>query len=97
MVVQNETLKIYAGDILVQAVAEEAKLPADQVQKTLEAFVRLTKRVVGEGGKVRILDFGTFCMKHRDEQTGCNPRTGEMVTLPALDRLGFISTYKYER
>lgn len=97
MVVQNETLKIYAGDTLVQAVAEEAGVPTEQVRKTLEAFVRLTKRVAGEGGKVRIQEFGTFYMNHRDEQTGCNPRTGEMVTLPALDRLGFLGTYKYER
>ena len=97
MVAQNETLKIYAGDILVQAVAEEAGVPAEQVWKTLEAFVRLTKRVAGESGKVRILEFGTFYMKHRDEQTVLSPRTGEMVTVPALDRLGFRSTYKYER
>lgn len=66
-----------------------------QIKTTLDAFFEFTKKVVGEGDKVRILDFGTFQNKHRDEQSGRNPRTGEIITFPALDRLSFRSTHKY--
>lgn len=95
MVPQKETPKVYAGSAVVQAVAKETGLPKDQVKKTLETFFAFTKKVVGEGDKVRILEFGTFQNKHRNEQTGRNPRTGETVTVPALDRLAFHGTYKY--
>lgn len=95
MVPQKEAPKVYAGSAVVQAVAKETDLPSAEVKKTLDAFFAFTKKVVGEGDKVRILEFGTFQNKHRNEQTGRNPRTGEHVTVPALDRLAFHGTYKY--
>lgn len=96
MVPQKETPKVYAGSLVIQAVAEETGLPQAQVKKTLNAFFAFTKKVVGEGDKVRILEFGTFQNKHRDEQSGRNPRTGEMITVPPLDRFSFRGTYKFE-
>lgn len=96
MVPQKETPKVYPVSAVTKAIAEQTGLPQTQVKKTLEAFFEFTKKVVGEGDKVRVLDFGTFQNKHRDEQSGRNPRTGELVTVPALDRLSFRGTYRYE-
>ena len=96
MVPQKETPKVYPVSAVTRAIAEETGLPQAQVKKTLEAFFAFTKKVVGEGDKVRVLDFGTFENRHRNEQSGHNPRTGEIITVPALDRLSFRGTYKYE-
>lgn len=94
MVPQKETPKVYPVSAVTKAIADQTGLTQAQIKTTLDAFFEFTKKVVGEGDKVRILDFGTFQNKHRDEQSGRNPRTGEIITVPALDRLSFRSTHK---
>ena len=36
-------------------------------------------------GKVQLVGFGTFAVKHRDARTGRNPRTNSNITIPAAD------------
>lgn len=96
MVPEKEIPEIYCGDKLYRAIAERTGETPEAVKKTLTAFVEFTKEVVGQGDKVRFLQFGTFVNNHRIEQSFRHPQTGEIITVPASDRLSFKSTYRFD-
>ena len=47
-------------------------------------FDSITKKLA-EGGRVELRDFGSFCVRHRKEIEGRNPKSGEKVVIPARD------------
>ena len=96
MVPEKEIPEIFCGDKLYKVVAERTGFTPEDVGKILQAFTSFTKEAIGQGDKVRILDFGTFVNYHRVEQRERNPKTGETITLPASDRLYFKSTYRFD-
>lgn len=57
------------------------------VQKTFEAIVDALSR----GEKVELRNFGVFKVKERRPRTGRNPRTGEVVPVPARKVVVFKS------
>lgn len=67
---------------LVNAVAEKgfAKKDADlAVKAVLDSITQALK----DGEKVQLIGFGTFEVRARAEKEARNPRTGEMVKVPA--------------
>lgn len=67
---------------LVNAVAEKgfAKKDADlAVKAVLDSITQALK----DGEKVQLIGFGTFEVRDRAEKEARNPRTGEMVKVPA--------------
>ena len=38
---------------------------------------------VAEGEKIQIAGFGTFEQRQRNARTGCDPRTGKSIEIPA--------------
>ena len=60
------------------------KAAAEALNATLAA---ITKAVASE--KVQIQGFGTFETKKRTARTGRNPKTGEVVTVPAASVVTF--------
>ena len=64
----------------VAATAEASKKEAEAViTATLDAITAALK----EGDKVQLVGFGSFEVKSRAARTGRNPRTKEVVELPA--------------
>ena len=90
---------------IVQGITEAAKdLEAPlilQVSKGARAYANhtyLTKLVeaaiiesLKAGEKVQLSGFGTFEVRERAERKGRNPKTGEVVTVPACKYLAFVS------
>ena len=74
---------------LIDAVAKKAKLSPGQAGKALDAVFSpdpekgLISATLKAGGKVTLAGFGTFEARHRKARTGRNPRTGEMIQIPA--------------
>ena len=68
---------------LINAVAEKAGLS----KKAAEAAVNATLSAITEGlkteEKVQLVGFGSFEVKNRAARTGRNPRTKEVVEIPA--------------
>ena len=68
---------------LINAVAEKAGLS----KKAAEAAVNATLSAITEGlkteEKVQLVGFGSFEVKKRAAHTGRNPRTKEIVEIPA--------------
>lgn len=74
---------------LVAMVAEKAGLSKKDAGAALDSTLNVITDAVANGDKVQLVGFGTFETKHRAERTGKNPRTGESLTIPAVNAPSF--------
>ena len=58
---------------LIAAVAEKSGISKKDAEKA----------TVAEGEKIQIAGFGTFEQRQRNARTGCDPRTGNSIEIPA--------------
>ena len=76
---------------LVKAVQEN--LGGDCTKSCAESGVAAVLKAIAEGvkkdGKVQLLGFGTFEVKHRSARMGRNPQTGEQIKIKASKTVGF--------
>jgi DNA-binding protein HU-beta len=70
---------------LIFTVSGATDIPPEAVRRALNAIVDSIVEVVGSGDSVSIPGFGTFSSKHRAERIGRNPRTGELMEIPACN------------
>lgn len=68
---------------LIAAVAGEANVTREVAEKVVKATFECISAELKEGGKVQLKDFGTFEVSAREAREGRNPRTGEMMSIPA--------------
>ena len=54
-----------------------------QVVEVVDAMIEAMTRAVAQDGKVEIRGFGNFRVRQREARKARNPRTGEMVEVPA--------------
>ena len=68
---------------LVTAVAEKAGLSKKDSEKAINAaFDAITDALVA-GDKVQLVGFGAFEVKERNARVGRNPKTKEVIQIPA--------------
>ena len=75
---------------LVDKLAKKSDLTKKNAEVILNAFIETIKEGLAEDGKIQLVGFGTFEVKHRKERTARNPRTQEEITIPATD----VPTFK---
>lgn len=68
---------------LVAAVAAKTAMSKKDAEKALTAVLDTVVETLAAGEKVQLVGFGTFDVKKRDERSAKNPRTGEIVKVPA--------------
>ena len=68
---------------LVAAMAEKAGIENAVAAKALKAFTEAVAEEMKNGGKVQLVGFGTFETAEREARTGRNPRTNEVMEIPA--------------
>jgi len=68
---------------LISQVADDAGLSKADATKAVDAVFDSIAGVLGKGGEVRLVRFGTFSVAHRKATTGRNPRTGEAIQIAA--------------
>jgi DNA-binding protein HU-beta len=68
---------------LVDKVAEKANVSKKQADAILTAAIDSIMEAVLEGNKVTLVGFGSFEPRQRQEREGRNPKTGEVMTIPA--------------
>lgn len=73
---------------LVAAVAAKADVPAAVAAKVYDAAFEVLAEEIAKGA-VRVDGFGTFKVAERAARVAKNPRTGEMVKVPAKKAIGF--------
>ena len=68
---------------LIAAVAEQSGLSKKDAEKALNAAIDTIIKAVAEGDKIQLTGFGTFEQRQRNARTGCDPRTGNTIEIPA--------------
>ena len=74
---------------LVEAVAETAGLTKADATRAIDATLDAIKGALAKGDKVPLVGFGTFATSKRAAREGRNPRTGEVVRIPARTAVTF--------
>jgi len=82
---------------LLQALhRDNPELRADEVEQIVDIFFDEIANRLAEGGRVELRGFGAFSTRERDARMGRNPRTGELVDVPAK-RVPFFKAGKEMR
>lgn len=68
---------------LVNFIAEEAGLTKADATRAIDAMMKGIEAGLKESGKVAITGYLTFTAKNKPASTARNPRTGEVVPVPA--------------
>ena len=68
---------------LIAAVAEKAELSKKDAEKAVKAFTDVVSEELVNGGKIQLVGFGTFEVSERAAREGRNPRSGEVMNIPA--------------
>lgn len=68
---------------LVALVAEKSGLTKKDAEAAVTAVLDAVVESVTNGEKVQIVGFGTFEQRQRNARTGCDPRTGNTIEIPA--------------
>lgn len=68
---------------LIKQIAKEANLTQKDASSALQAVLNQITKALQQGDKVQLFSFGTFEVRERSERNGRNPKTGEMMIIPA--------------
>lgn len=68
---------------LIAAVAEKAELSKKEAEKAVKAFTDVVSEELVNGGKIQLVGFGTFEVSERAAREGRNPKSGEVMNIPA--------------
>ena len=68
---------------LIAAVAAAANVSKKDAEAVISATLDTIAAAMKEGDKVQLVGFGSFEVKTRAARTGRNPRTKEVVEIPA--------------
>lgn len=68
---------------LITSMAEKSNLTKKDAELALKAFIESVSETLENGDKVQLVGFGTFETRVRAEREGRNPRTKEVIQIPA--------------
>ena len=68
---------------LIAAVSEKAELSKKDAEKAVKAFTDVVSEELVNGGKIQLVGFGTFEVSERAAREGRNPKSGEVMNIPA--------------
>lgn len=74
---------------LINAIAEKANLSKVQAKAALEATISTVSEQLAKGDKVALIGFGTFAVSEKSARKGINPRTKEVIEIPARKAVKF--------
>jgi DNA-binding protein HU-beta len=68
---------------LIDKIASGTGLSKADASRSLDSTVNSIKAAMKKGQKVTLVGFGTFSVSKRKSRKGRNPRTGDIITIPA--------------
>ncbi len=68
---------------LIDKISSGAKISKVDATKALDFTLNSIKGALKKGQKVTLVGFGTFSVAKRKSRKGRNPRTGDVITIPA--------------
>lgn len=76
---------------LIAAVAKKTELPKTQAEEAINAIVECITASLKKGEEVKLIGFGNFKVQSRKAQKGRNPRTGDVINIPASKTAKFVA------
>lgn len=76
---------------LIDKIASGVGLSKVDAGKALDATLNSIRGALKKGQKVTLVGFGTFSVTKRKSRKGRNPRTGDVITIPAAKVPKFTS------
>lgn len=68
---------------MVDIVSKDTGMTKKVVSKVLDSLFKNIIKSVADDEVINFVNFGKFLAKHRDEYSGTNPQTGEVITVAA--------------
>nr|WP_206151594.1 HU family DNA-binding protein [Clostridium sp. SM-530-WT-3G] len=68
---------------LITSMSEKSKLTKKDAELALKSFIESVEEALENGEKVQLVGFGTFETRERAAREGRNPRTKEVIQIPA--------------
>ena len=68
---------------LIEILSQEAGLPKTQANQVIDIITRSISDALVGGGKVMLMDFGTFSVSKRSARVARNPKTNVKVKVKA--------------
>ena len=68
---------------LIASMAEKSNLTKKDAELALKYFIESVEEALENGDKVQLVGFGTFETRERAAREGRNPRTKEVINIPA--------------
>ena len=76
---------------LIDKIASGTGLSKADSSRALDATLNSIRLALKKGQKVTLVGFGTFAVVRRKSRKGRNPRTGQVITIPAAKIPKFTS------
>lgn len=74
---------------IARELAERKDMPLADAIKAVDGVIDIMKDAFKNGRNVYLRSLGSFVIKERKEKTGRNPRTGEVIIIPAHKEVKF--------
>ena len=68
---------------LVNSISEQTGLTKTKSNQVVDAITSVIAETLSKGEKVTLVGFGTFTTTERNARKGRNPKTGEVIEIPA--------------
>ncbi len=68
---------------LINEIAAQTGLSKAKAGEAIDAFVKAIETTLSKGDKVTLVGFGTWETSSRQARQGRNPKTGELISIPA--------------
>ncbi len=68
---------------LVNSISEQTGLTKTKSNQVVDALTSVITETLSKGEKVTLVGFGTFTTTDRNARKGRNPKTGEVIEIPA--------------
>ena len=81
---------------LIDAIADGAGISKSQAESALNAMIDAVQGAVAGGDKVTLPGLGSWSQSQRSARQGRNPRTGEIVQIPASKGVKFSAGAKFK-
>ena len=82
---------------LVDSIAKKSGLTIKDSAAAVNAFLDSVKDALAKGETVTLIGFGNFLVRDRAARSGRNPRTGEVVQIPAVKVPAFKAIKGYRK
>jgi DNA-binding protein HU-beta len=82
---------------LINEVAKRSGITKKDAKSAVDAVFSAIKDALAKGQRVRLIGFGTFEVRKRNQRRGKNPKTGQTITIPARKVPAFKASSELKR